>query len=955
MKKSNFDYHRNILSSAIALALVGVGSTHIAHAQEAAAGDVEVIAVSGIRGSLLSSANIKRESSGVVDAITAEDIGKFPDTNLAESLQRITGVSIDRSNNEGNQVSVRGFGPTFNMVTLNGRAMPTSSTLSTDVGINRAFNFQHIASEVVSGVQVFKTGKADMASGGIGATVNLSTAKPFQLGDQKITFGLKGIADTTNVTGSDITPEFSGLYSNVFADGKFGILVAYANSQRDSRKEAVVNDGWIRDNGNAYFGIDSSNLSNPNNTGGYFWVPRNFAVEYGDHERERENFQAVAQFAPNEDITISLDYTGSRFEEEIDRIQTGFWFDSDKNTVGTVDTNGTVINPRHNNHRLNFTSIRQLVETENDSFGLNVDWTVSDTLTLEFDIHDSTSQTQPGGQISEFTTVISTPPDQRYVDIGLDFTDNDVPAVFAEVTNTFDENAPAPLPANYDPYGLESIDGDVVVIRGHEIENNIQEWAFSGDWVNDSDSALSNIRFGVGSTDYQFDIKRRFGFSVIYNVLDIPDLGLSFTPSTIGSNFSGGDSLFPVQYNADAGRVNQAIVDGNLVGENPVSLDTVQEETLHAYLAMDFETEFNEIPININVGIRYEDTDVTASSNTTLPTNLLYISDEEIRTVFQGSTGAVTDTLEGGYTEFLPNFDVNLELKEDLFARFSYSRTLTRSDVTAIAPSTSITNLRPGGPFNATQGDPNLLPYSSNNIDLSLEWYYDEGSYISGGYFKKYVSNFIGITNESRTINGADGTPLKDPSFNPRPQCPDSNQNPPNPACLGMASDPDVIFNVEVPKNLEDATVDGVEIALQHMFGESGFGTQVNYTAVNGSVEYDVNSFDQTVALTGLSDSANLVGFYDKDGIQVRVAYNWRDDFLLNTNQFHSPNEPQFTEAYGQLDLSISYDINEYLVITFEGLNVTEETTRRHGRFSNQFLAAEDFGSRYALGVRATF
>ncbi|GLR70550.1 TonB-dependent receptor [Agaribacter marinus] len=955
MKKSNFDYHRNILSSAIALALVGVGSTHIALAQEAGAGDVEVIAVSGIRGSLLSSANIKRESSGVVDAITAEDIGKFPDTNLAESLQRITGVSIDRSNNEGNQVSVRGFGPTFNMVTLNGRAMPTSSTLSTDVGINRAFNFQHIASEVVSGVQVFKTGKADMASGGIGATVNLSTAKPLQLGDQKITFGLKGIADTTNVTGSDITPEFSGLYSNVFADGKLGILVAYANSQRDSRKEAVVNDGWIRDNGSVYTGIDSSNLTNPDNPGGFYWVPRNFAVEYGDHERERENFQAVAQFAPNEDITISLDYTGSRFEEEIDRIQTGFWFDSDANTVGSVDTNGTVINPRHNNHRLNFTSIRQLVETENDSFGLNVDWTVSDTLTLEFDIHDSTSQTQPGGQISEFTTVISTPPDQRYVDIGLDFTDNDVPAVFAEVTNTFDENAPAPLPANYDPYGLESIDGDVVVIRGHEIENNIQEWAFSGDWVNDSDSALSNIRFGVGSTDYQFDIKRRFGFSVIYNVLDIPDLGLSFTPSTIGSNFSGGDSLFPVQYNADAGRVNQAIVDGNLVGENPVSLDTVQEETLHAYLAMDFETEFNEIPININVGIRYEDTDVTASSNTTLPTNLLYISDEEIRTVFQGSTGAVTDTLEGGYTEFLPNFDVNLELKEDLFARFSYSRTLTRSDVTAIAPSTSITNLRPGGPFNATQGDPNLLPYSSNNIDLSLEWYYDEGSYISGGYFKKYVSNFIGITNESRTINGADGTPLKDPSFNPRPQCPDSNQNPPNPACLGMASDPDVIFNVEVPKNLEDATVDGVEIALQHMFGESGFGTQVNYTAVNGSVEYDVNSFDQTVALTGLSDSANLVGFYDKDGIQVRVAYNWRDDFLLNTNQFHSPNEPQFTEAYGQLDLSISYDINEYLVITFEGLNVTEETTRRHGRFSNQFLAAEDFGSRYALGVRATF
>ncbi|MGJ8680580.1 TonB-dependent receptor [Paraglaciecola sp.] len=955
MFNSRKDFRTNILSRSVALALVSGTVSLQAMAQDSTpADDVEVISVSGIRGSLASSANIKREASGIVDAITAEDIGKFPDTNLAESLQRISGVSIDRSNNEGNQVSVRGFGPTFNMVTLNGRAMPTSSTLSTDVGINRAFNFQHIASEVVSGVEVYKTGKAHVTSGGIGATINLNTAKPLDLGEQKISVGAKGIMDNSNVNGSDITPEFSGLYSNVFADGKLGLLVAYANSQRDSRKEAVVNDGWLRDNGSVYTGIDASNLSNPENPG-VFWIPRNFSVEYNDHERERENIQTVLQYAPNEDLTVTLDYTGSNFDEEINRASTGFWFDSDSNTLGSVDSNGTVVNPRHTNHRLNFATSRQLVETQNDSFGLNIDWQVNESLSLEFDAHDSTSETQPSGEISEFTTVISTPADERYVDIGLDFTSNDVPTVFAEVTNTFDDSAPSPLPASYDPYSLPHIDGDVVVVRGHAIKNNIKQWNINGEWENLNDSALANISFGIGNTEYQFDTTKRFGFSVIYDVLDIPSLDLSFTPSTIGENFSGGNSLFPLQFNANPNTVNQAITNGNLITENPVSVDNILEDTFSAYVSMDFVTEFNDFPIDINVGVRFEDTDVTASSNTTLPANLVYLSDEEIRGVFPAGGQASTDTLTGGYTEFLPNLDINVEFSEDLVGRFAYSRTLTRSDVTAIAPATNITNLRPGGPFNATQGDPNLLPYTSNNLDLSLEWYYDEGSYASLGYFKKYVNNFIGITNETRTINGADGQPLTDPSANPRPSCPDPAQNPPNANCVSNSSDPEVMFNVEVPKNLEDATVSGFELALQHMFGESGFGGQFNYTAVNGSVEYDVNSFSQSVALTGLSDSANLVAFYDKDGIQVRVAYNWRDDFLLNTNQFHSPNEPQFTEAYGQLDLSVSYDINETFTVIFEGLNVTEETTRRHGRFKNQFLAAEDFGSRFALGVRANF
>lgn len=938
---------------AMAIALVTLNSVSISAQAQETAEETEVINVVGIRGSLISSSNIKRESSGVVDAITAEDIGKFPDTNLAESLQRITGVSIDRSNNEGNKVSVRGFGPTFNMVTLNGRAMPTSSTLSTDVGINRAFNFQHIAAEVVSGVDVYKTGKANITSGGIGATINLNTAKPLSIGERKLTAGAKAIMDTSNVKGRDITPEFSALYSDVFLDGKLGLLATYAHSERDSRKEAVVNDGWLSDDGSDYTNIDTSGITNPNNPNKNFWVPRNFAVEYGDHKRERDNAQFVAELAPTEGLKIGLDYTMSRFDESINRVLTGFWFDSDANTTGKADENGTVINPRHNNHRLNFTATHQVVETENDSLGLNIEWQATENLKLEFDAHESTSETQPGGEISEFTSVISTPPDARYVDIGLDFGNADVPRVTAVTTSTFDaDSAPSPLPANYDPFSTAHIDGDVVVLRGHAIKNTIKQWEFSGTWTNPGYGLLSKINFGIGNTDYQFDTAKRFGFDFLYDDLDMNALGISFSPSKIGSNFSGGDQLFAMQFNVDPKRVNAAVTAGNFVTENPITQDNINEDTLSAYISADLETEIGKMPVSINLGVRYEDTDVTASSTATLPTNLAYLSVEEIREVFPEGSGATIDTLTGGYKEFLPNLDINLELADDIFARFAYSKTLTRSDVTSIAPATNITNTRPGGPFNATQGDPNLQPYSSTNLDLSFEWYYDEGSYVSIGYFNKDVKNFIGTTTELRTINDASGNPLRDPSANPRPGCPDANDNP---DCLANSSDPIIDFEVTIPKNLEDAKIDGFELAVQHLFGDSGFGGQINYTMVDGSVEYDIYSFEQTVALTGLSDSANLVGFYDKDGFQARIAYNWRDDFLLNTDQFHSANEPQFTEAYGQVDFSVSYEINDNISLTLDGLNITEETTRRHGRFENQFLAAENFGSRYSLGVRAKF
>ena len=269
---------------------------------------VEEVVVTGIKRSLTEAMDIKRESPGVVDAISAEDIGKFPDTNLAESLQRITGVSIDRANNEGNQVTVRGFGPSFNLVTLNGRQMPNSSSLNS-AGVSRSFNFREIASESVSGVEVYKTGRADVYSGGIGSTINIRTARPFDYGGFTAAASLAGTHDTSVETGSNVTPEFSGMISQTFADDTFGILASVSYSERNSRKDRVGTQGWVRNRGNADKSAIDTNL-NPTRA---HWAPWTVDVDHWDYERERVNGQLVLQWAPTDNLTATLDYIVTNF------------------------------------------------------------------------------------------------------------------------------------------------------------------------------------------------------------------------------------------------------------------------------------------------------------------------------------------------------------------------------------------------------------------------------------------------------------------------------------------------------------------------------------------------------------------------------------------------------------------------------------------------------------------
>lgn len=914
-------FKRKMISATI-IAAVSTG----AHADTTQANEIvlEDVIVTGIRASLTGAMDIKRDATGIVDAISAEDIGKFPDTNLAESLQRITGVAIDRSNNEGNQVTVRGFGPSFNLVTLNGRQMPNSSALSS-TAVSRSFNFREIAAESVSRVEVYKTGKAHVPSGGLGATINLRTAKPFDFDGLTLHGSTKGIFESNADGGTNITPEISGMASHIFGDDTFGVLASFSHAERDFHVDRIgTQNGWSQ----IYPGQtnpDTSAINTDFNPTLTTWRVATVDLDNADYERSRQNGQLVLQYFPDDDFSASVDYTMSRFEENGQMNRMSFWFDDVE--TGKADENGTIIDPARSNDELNFWAWEYGFKTENDSIGLNVDWSATETIKLVFDAHSSTSHSNPGAQPAERIANLKNPfGDAAPVHISADFSGK-LPTV------SYDDSE---LPGG--AYARENIEADLYQERGNEVENTVDQFQFSGEWVNPNESVLSKVTLGVSSTTNSVDTLSIYSsnFSLGNGAVDISELDLTFTAGDIGFEFVP-------NYSAD--QFLRLVETQGL--KNPTTLNSngIEESISALYLSADFETDIGDMFFRANVGVRYEDTKVNTYSKGKPVVGFNWVSPLELAQII--ADDVVTTRSSANYNHVLPNLDLSLDIKEDVTARFSYSTTIARSNIDAMYPSVTFFSHLPNGPFSASQGNAALLPFDSANIDFSLEYYYDDGSYLSAGYFSKNVDNFLAAGQERRAIIGPDG-PLTDPSANPRPGCPAGTVSEPVEACTSQPSDPEIIWGIATPENTDESQVSGLELNVQHMFGQSGFGAILNYTKVDSDDRYDVFAIENGLALQGLSDTANLVAFYEQNGFQIRVAYNWRDKFLLASGP-----EPTFTAAYSQIDVNASYDINDNLSVFVEGLNLTDEATHRYGRWENQLIDYEQYGQRYALGIRA--
>ncbi|MGP7796976.1 TonB-dependent receptor [Sphingomonas sp. CLY1604] len=978
------------------------GPSEIAPQASAPEGETgDDIVVSGIRASLREAVDIKRNGQGVIDAISAEDIGKFPDTNLAESLQRITGVSIDRSNGEGSTVTVRGFGPEYNLVTLNGRQMPTS-TLGDGASApaSRSFDFANLASEGIAAVEVYKTGRAAVPSGGIGSTINIRTPRPLEKPGLRGSIAAKGVLDTSRNGKDPVTPEVSGIFSDTFADDRIGILVSGAYQLRKASNNSAsvgFRDGFLGSENNwgtlAQPGTPGSqNITNRPGPNAVYEIPQSAAYDLIDIRRERINGQLVLQAKPTDTLTATLDFTYSRNKVEVRDSSVGIWFNF--GDTSSAWTDGPNAGPVFYTERfapgkdLSYSSALTANQSENKSLGGNLTWDAPGNVTVSLDGHHSTATSKPTNQYGSSTSIGG--------------------AIFGVQNQTIDFTNDLPI-ISYNMYpGINPLDPSLITPTGNAFRNayfrdEINQGQLKGHYDHQGD-ILDSIDAGFSFVDNQ--VRSAYGFIQNETWGGVDPRGASFGAAAVPDDFfrqvslpdkfkgvqgAGSSALPPAIYTFDFERMAELLrqqynicsspqtgtVQANTCLANFTTDRRIREKTISPFVQFNLKFDLFDRPAHLIAGVRYDQTNVDSSALVPIPTGTRWTGANEFALSYAANSAFTT--FKGSYQNWLPAFDFDIEPVRNVKLRASYSHTITRADYGSLQGGLELdSNPRIGG-GTGRNGNAGLVPYKSKNIDFSAEWYYSNESYISVGYFNKDVSNFIGTTQVNTPAFD-----LRNPGSGPRYRAavaalgttdavrvrdyilrnyPGSSQVTGqteaggatylNGNIFGLPEDDLFNFQISQPFNSDQtANIHGWEFAIQHRFWDTGFGTILNYTIVNGDAKYN-NTLDPSIgqfALTGLSDSANAVLYYDKYGLQWRIAYNWRDQFYAG-----GAFDPTYVQAYGQVDGSISYAFTPKVTGFVEVINLTGEGRRGHRRSDNFVTFAQPGYARYSAGVRFTF
>ena len=963
------------------------------------------------------------------------------------------------------------------MVTLNGRQMPAADTygggdaITGGVGGNsRAFNFANLSAEAINAVEVYKTGRADIATGGIGASINVRTARPLDNDGVVFNVGVKAVNDTTNRVGDDFTPELSGIFGFANDDKTFGFGVSASYQQRDSGSStATVNDWHIQQWDASNGGVNANNASrapmqtiagvptytvvNQPADGQFYGIPNDIRYAFSDSERTRTNMQTTLQYAPVDGLTLTVDYTYALNELTEDRGEQTIWLQRNGFDHLEFDTGNEVATPillhEFTGASKDFGFEQQHREHRNDlnSIGFNANWDVAENFNLGFDFHNSRAGSHPddgvtGGSQTSFSLAGKVPSVGIGANPGCGRAQTGCTNFW---TQTFQFNGGLPIAArtlfptstaayagtggdsDYS-FGPTSLGSQILRINYQEQNTDIKQSRIDGKFKFENGSTFG---FGVETrTMHAHQLNSNSNLTMgdwgVGDTGTVPDMVALLTPFSLTGAF---DDFTPVGAPTGGWKGNANVLgqwalahgytnwteasapDGQLRFNPGFNTDsTVDEDTQAVYAQVALKFDLGAMPSNLTVGARYEQTDVSSVNSQLIPTALLWQDDNDFQVVRPTTFSLVSDS--GQYKNFLPNLDFDIGLSESLKARFSYSKTIARAGYGSLtagqgaggAGGSTINGFLPTG----NQNDTGLLPLESDNFDISLEYYFSDTGYVSLGAFQKNVENFIGNSVQQINLFGIrnqTGGPSAQAAlaFLQSAQCTAQNGGNAcgrddsalftatamllNPATftdttgtwtgglanyngsnaqhvafatkydiLPTANDPLYTFNVNTVTNNKEAKIHGFEFGGQYFFGESGFGVLANYTVVKGDISYDVNS-DPNVnqfALTGLSDSANFGLMFEKFGLSARLAYNWRDEFLNSVNQGGWRN-PIFVEAYDQIDLSVGYDINDHLAVSFEAINLTGEDVRWHGRSENQLWRLEDQGSRYALGARYKF
>jgi iron complex outermembrane recepter protein len=858
-------------SSALALGLCGClwqASVALADESEPVSADsLQEVIVTGVRGSIERSLQMKKDAIGVVDGISAEDIGKFPDLNLSESLQRIPGVVLVRSEvGEGTSINVRGLGPDFTRVELNGMSGTTgiSGGGPTAAQVSRAFTFQSIASELFESATVAKSPSADTVEGGLAGVVNLETPKPLGFRDIKLTASVEG----NRGSGAQQTdPRYFGLISKNW-DDRFGVLASVAYSKLDFATDQVSFGSWgpfSQVASAAALAAAPAELLNAA-------TPRTTA--YYKYTAQRENLGAVltTQFRPSDELMFTLDtlYTHGYGWHQDDRPDNPVEGGNAAPTNYTIE-DGAVVSAT-------FPDIQNRIGT---SYRPETDRLFQATLETEWQPNDAWRITPFFGYSTRTSET-----ELRLYSFSINHSSftYDIAGDFADFSSPATDFSTDPSDYGFNVFFFNKL---------HDVDKEANARLdftrlFEG-------SALRSVQFGARYARQTLDGNADFAFVLQDSALVKGRADSSLDTAAITRDFHvrGAPAGVPGQILAvDPHQADAAFLSGigdvyttssPDVAHDPFSASLgsgrVRESTLAGYVKANVEFERTRM----DFGVRIVTTDETSDG-------------------FQGfdfDPATITPvSVTNHYTNFLPAANLRYELSDDKVLRATYSRTVTRPPLNYLNPAVLIQ----AGPRTGTRGNPKLQPYSADQMDLGLEWYFRDQALFGVTAFVKEIDQLITLTTTQELTT-----------------FPDQITHEPITGLIAFTE----------PTNGHKARVTGVEGTLQAPFYflpglAQKFGGVLNVTYADSSSAFTDQSGARSTGLPGLSkNSYNAVLYYDDGRLDSRLAYTWRDEYLPTTaGQFGAS---RFFKSFGQLDFSINYKVVNGLQITLQALNVTNE------------------------------
>jgi TonB-dependent receptor len=881
------------------------------------------IVVTGIRGSMDKSAEIKRNASVVLDSVNATELGRFPDSDVADSLQHITGITINRTTGgEGQYVSVRGLGSQYNITTLNDRILATDDD-------GRDFAFDILPSDVISGADVLKSPQASAIEGSIGGTVNLRSARPFEHPGLHFATRAEGTYNQMSQYGGY---KMSGFISDTNDSGTLGALFGVVWSDQKFRTDSLNSTGYDQSNPGVWPVAPTEGGATPANA-----QPVNAlsSIQFGSvvDRKQRLALTGTLEWRPSDTLHVTLDGMFTRLKDPQVAYDQSYFpgFAYDQNGLpewsNVTVQNGYITKFTGNN----FTPevVNQTVDRVVNTYliGANVAWNPTSRLTFHADVYRSQASRPEGGTDTFLTAGLVSPTPYNQNVLTYSANPNSMPNIAVTLPGGVDyASALASGQLNGQNLWSTHYDG----LSGFSVKDTVTGAKLDGSWSFDG-GILKSINFGgsyLKRSKSRRDISNDWNngsnqYSTLYNTM--PGQPGPITFATMGQNvistfnfpnfFSGAGGHFPmtqVLINAQNLLAGLKSLDGTpnytsgqgvynfadtLPQFNATNSYVVDEQTLTAYA----EATFSGRKWDGNIGLRLVRTTTTAS------TAINKIVSVTVADTANPTASAITDYSDatpvvghGSYTLPLPSANFNYGFTDKLHLRLAVAETIARPNLNQFAPTETDGTSNQNYTINY-DGNANLKPIKAWQADASLEWYYHRNDFISVAVFGKKLRGDITTVVTNNVDIGAVGC------FNGNPCTP-------------------LLFRVEQPINGDTAKIYGIEVSWQHLL-QNGLGMRAQFTHTWSQTTINGQDAGQEAGISPTTFSINP--FYEHGPISLSVSWDYSSSFVY-ANFTDIDNTPAIAKAYNWVTATASYDVTKHVKVYVEGRNLTNSIVRTY-------------------------